>query len=282
MKIPHFIPAAPLTVAAVIFLAFAGGPVQAFTVLFYDDFSGGAVNLNGTAPDIRPGAETWVATPINFLANGTIGGGTGAGTATLAFTPVNGNIYHLDASLSGVSGDNNWIPFGFLDGQSVSNASSGGTQNRFLGNATVGRAWMFFRGSNDLAANPLNFNNATLGTGAIGQAGNPGNADPVSWLGPLGTADGGNIDMRIVLDTTGGAGNWTATWFAKRPEDADYTMVRDTATLLNESITAIGFGRSNPGVTGTITSFSLTLVPEPTRAVLLGLGALVFLRRRRA
>lgn len=38
------------------------------TTLFSHTFEGGAVNLNGTSPDI--GSVNWVATPTNFLADG--------------------------------------------------------------------------------------------------------------------------------------------------------------------------------------------------------------------
>jgi len=68
---------------------------------------------------------------------------------------------------------------------------------------------------------------------------------------------GSSIDLRVVLDTTLGAGAWTATWYAKRPADTSYTVVRTTATLLNETINAVGIAKSNNGITGTIVSFSL-------------------------
>ena len=96
-------------------------------ILFSDDFSAGTGNLNGNPPDT--GSVDWVATPTNYLADGTIGG-TEAGPATLAFTPTNGLVYTLDASFSGITDDGNWIPFGFVNGQGTSSSSSGGNEPR--------------------------------------------------------------------------------------------------------------------------------------------------------
>ena len=64
--------------------------------------------------------------------------------------------------------------------------------------------------------------------------------------------------MRIVLDTTGGSGNWTATWYAKKPADTGYSVVRSTANMLTESINSVGFAIANPTIEGTIESFSLS------------------------
>ena len=236
--------------------------------LFSADFSGGAVDLNATTPDT--GSVNWVATPTNYLADGTIGG-TGAGTATLAFTPTNGLVYTLNASFSGITGDGNWIPFGFANGQGTSSSPSGTNENRFLEHQTVGVAWMFARGDN--STNP---NRAFLGDDAA----NNGLSNGADWSG--GPTNGGEIDMRIVLDTTGGSGPWTATWFAKRDTDLGYTEVRATETLISKNITSVGFGKSNTAVSGTIESFSLTSIPEPSTALLGGLGMLALLRRRRS
>ena len=225
------------------FLALAAGG-SAQTILFSVDFDGGTGDLNATTPDT--GSVNWVATPTNFLADGTIGG-SGAGTAMLAFTPTNGLVYTLDASFRGVTGDQNWIPFGFVNGQGTSSSPSGANENRFLEHQTVGIAWMFARGDN--STNP---NRAFLGDDVA----NNGLSDGADWSG--GPTNGGDIDMRIVLDTTGGSGTWTATWFAKRPADPGYTEIRATATLISEAITSVGFGESNTGVSGTIASFSLS------------------------
>jgi hypothetical protein len=183
----------------------------------------------------------------------------------LAFTPSSGGIYTLDASLTGVSGGGDWFGFGFANGQSTAISSN----NRFLtGNFVEGRAWMLFRG------------NATQG-----QAFLTGSDDGLGWdpaFTP--TTPGGDVDMRVVLDTTGGAGTWNSTWFAKRPADGSYTQVRAAATIADEDITSIGFALSGnvTNIDGVIESFSLTVGPEPASLamVLLGIASLAVRRKR--
>lgn len=253
------------------------GPVSAGT-LFFDDFSGTGSDLDGTTPDTTTGGASWVAAGT-FKADGTTE--DNGGSATLAFTPADGFIYTLDASYSGlglVSGaDTDWLAAGFVN-TSIS-SGGGGTNDRFITGDTVGTAWMLVRGDQPLDPNAV----AWSGTGALG-AGNNGLAGGSVGLQltPIDSA----IDMRIVLDTTAGGGpaNWTATWSVKRPADSSYTVVRATENLDPSAvISAVGLARSNPGVTGTVESFSLTsVVPEPSALVLLGLGGLAFLRRRRS
>ena len=171
-------------------------------------------------------------------------------------------VYTLDASVTGISGDGNWIALGFANGQSANS----GTNYRFVtGSDPEGRAWMLARGDN--SANP-NVGH-TVGT-----------TDPANWAGALANANGGDLDMRIVLDTTGGTGSWTATWYAKRPADGSYTEVRSSTTLPAEDIDSVGLAVSNTGISGTIESFSLNVIPEPSAALLACLGLIGLLRRR--
>ena len=87
-------------------------------IVFSDNFDGTG-DLNGTTPDTTTAAASWVALS-NFDADGTITGGastTGRGSATLAFTPVDGLIYTLDVSYAETSyrlaSDNDWIAIGY-------------------------------------------------------------------------------------------------------------------------------------------------------------------------
>jgi hypothetical protein len=83
------------------------------------------------------------------------------------------------------------------------------------------------------------------------------------WTRPWGL-EGGAIDLRIVLDTTGGTGAWTATWYAKLPADGSYSLVGATTTIPHaaSNYTSVGIAASNTnsttGTGGTIESFSLT------------------------
>jgi hypothetical protein len=217
------------------------------SILFKEDFSSGG-KLHGSSPTL--GDETrWIATKT-FDRDGGIDK-TSTGTATLAFNPVNGVIYTLDASFGNLSApaesDDAWVALAFSHGQGVSSMLYGETQNRFLEGQTTGRAWMFFRAT-DTSLEPF----ACLGT--TGKQG--GLADPAPWENWK-TGHGGDIDMRIVLDTTGGAGYWKATWYAKRPSESEYTMVRATTDLLNEGINSVGIAVGRPGVSGSVKSFVL-------------------------
>jgi hypothetical protein len=238
----------------------ASGTVQAATI-FEDTFTGGTADLNGKVPASTTGGAAWIAAN-NFDLDGSFDGS--GGTATLAFTPSSGFVYTLDASITGISGDGNWLALGFANGQNT----TPGTTNRFVnGNVVEGRAWLLARGNNTPNPNAAH----TVGSG-----------NGVLWSGSIANANGGDIDLRVVLDTTGGTGSWETTWFARRPTDGTYTEVRPTSPVTNESYDSVGFAVSNSGVSGTLTSFSLnSVVPEPSSALLAGLGALALLRRRR-
>jgi hypothetical protein len=229
------------------------------TVIFQDNFDGTIANLQSASPDI--GTGTWV-TSNNFDRNGDVNiTAANAGSATLAFTPVDGLIYTAEASFTlSAGGAGDWVAFGFANGQSA----NAGTGYRFLsGNNVEGRAWMYARENTNNPGAQLT-----------------GNGDGTSWAGY--TQSPRDLDLRIILDTTGGAGTWAATWFAKDAGDASYTEVRSAALLNDEDINSIGFAVSGNGVTASISNFSLTSeVPEPASLALLGLGGMLLASRRR-
>ncbi|BCX47821.1 hypothetical protein HAHE_17290 [Haloferula helveola] len=253
----------------------AAMPASRAATIFSDNFDGDGSDLDGATPDVTTGVN-WVAS-ANFNRNGTTG--DGPGSATLAFTPANGFTYTLDATYGGLSansGDTDWFAVGFVNGQS----SASGTNERFITGNVVGSAWMMARGDFNLTTNNTFLGTGQLGSGNYGLGEGGGDNTGQSWsLSPPEST----VDLRIVLDTTGGTGNWTATWYAKRPSDGSYTLVRSTESLLTgATITAVGLARSNPGVSGTVESFSLvSAVPEPSTVLLLALAGIPLLRRRR-
>jgi hypothetical protein len=245
-------------------LGLAGASAQ--TTIYSDDFDGGAVDIHTLAPDVRPGTETWTASPV-FNADGSVDRPATAsqGSMTLPFTPADGFIYTLDASFSGVNGDTDWFGLGFARGQS----SGSGTVDRFINGNVVGATWMLFRGA---TPEPLatNGNKIQRGLGA---------ANPADWLDPvLWELDGGDIDLRIVLDTTGGTGAWTATWYAKLPADASYSRVGATTAIPHDAsnYTSVGIAASNSsptaGTGGTIGSFSLSAVAGVSLPAITGIA----------
>jgi MYXO-CTERM domain-containing protein len=253
---------------------------HAATVIYEQSFTPGAGTsvLNGTSP--TTGASNWVAATARFQADGDFT--EGAGSATLEFTPANGLVYTLDASFRNLSPtatvgapEQDWVGLGFAKGQSA----GGTTSDRFLTTNVIGKAWMLYRGADTTGtlANVTHLGSATSGNNAGAVP-----STSLNWSdATLSTTYGGGIDMRVVLDTTGGAGNWTATWFAKLPASGSFTEVRAATALLNEDINSVGVAISGTGFDGDMTFFRLTSVPEPSAALLGGLGMLALLRRRR-
>jgi hypothetical protein len=203
-------------------------------VLFFDDFAGnldtGVDGLNGESTD--SGAGTWVAGSY-FSADGSFlaGSGTLGSSATLAFTPADGLVYILDARMTINSGS--WVAFGFAKGQST----GASTYNRFVGgNTPLGLAW------------------SLLKPDGSGSALTDGTTTNVAWTSGFTSP---TVDVRVVLDTTGGAGNWEATWYGKDTGDSIYTEVRAAAGLTDEGIDSVGFAVTG-SASGSLLSFSLS------------------------
>ena len=75
------------------------------------DFSGTGAALNGTAPDVAPGAETWTANGP-FRDDGTIDGAVEGG-ALLPFDPVVNRQYTLSMDVTAPVGTDRWVALGF-------------------------------------------------------------------------------------------------------------------------------------------------------------------------
>ncbi len=210
-------------------------------VVYTEDFTGsGQLSLNGRLPTTSIGGQVWAAHPSIAADGRDISVASGA-SATLPLEVETGFVYTLDASFANVVGDTDWFAIGFLE-----NPTNRAAGDRFIGDPTTGKAWMIFRGDNPDGST----NNTFLGTA------NSGTQNPVAW--PALNLDGGAIDLRIVLDTTGGVGNYTAEFFAKLITATDYTQLRAPSVLASEDIGAVGFAVSQSDVIGDITHFSLS------------------------
>ncbi|MBN1851308.1 MAG: hypothetical protein JW829_01240 [Pirellulales bacterium] len=218
-----------------------GGP-QTF---YSDDLNGvGGVPLNGTTPDTSFDGSAWVAA-ATFENNGDSVNGTAGGSATLAFTPIDGSTYRPETSIQNVFGDTDWFALGFASGQSTDNSSNA----RFITGTPEGLAWALYRGDAS-----TNANQTFLGDTDVEP--NSGLASGREWLVDA-NMGGGDIAIRLTLDTTGGAGNWTVTMEADT--GGGFQTIRATEVLLDEAITSVGIANSNTAdLTGMITSFSLT------------------------
>lgn len=96
-------------------------------VVYSDDFSNPAGSLNGNAPDVRPGSETWsAAANYNYSGAGVLSVGGGFATmATLPFTPVAGNVYvaTIQISIPNTS-TTDWVGIGFYTNGSIWNPAA--------------------------------------------------------------------------------------------------------------------------------------------------------------
>jgi ferric-dicitrate binding protein FerR (iron transport regulator) len=217
-------------------LSLGSAPKRHHGLLFRETFKGEGP-LHQSTPSTTTMETSWVAAP-HFKANGELSAGTAS--ATLAFKPVDGVVYTLDGSFRGVTSPDGaypWVGLGFVRGQST----GGNTGDRFVLGKVTGRAWMLFRGAGAKLENEIH---------------DIGNSNPKPWEN-WSTGVGGDIDMRIVLDTTRGFGKWTATWFARRPGTVGYLKVKDTLTLPNEGILSVGIAVSGGHINAKVTDFSL-------------------------
>ncbi len=229
------------TVVAVVISGQAGA-----AMIYQDDFAGSAgTDLDGTAPGIRPGSETWKADAA-YQADGAVtAGGRSDCSARLPFTPAAGNVYTLEVDFEVGSGDSEyWISVGYANGSNLS--------RRFVQTGVDG--YGTFRRLEVLTCD------THTGTGAGGSMYHDELTAP------------GRVLVWIVLNATDvNVSNWTTAWTAK---DAEGNTFSREATLAAEGsygdINYIGFSR-RAAMTGTIHNLKLSAVtPEPATMALLG------------
>ncbi|MGE9294764.1 MAG: PEP-CTERM sorting domain-containing protein [Puniceicoccales bacterium] len=231
-------------------------------LVYQDNFDGPATTLNGVAPDVRPGSETWASENLN--ANGSIS--TGSMSSWLPYTFAEDMEYTLTLSSN----------FAF-DGQSSTPVYLGFTENSPFN-----------------TGNMMGFAQNTFGILAVTRGGGyeflpgPNNDTPATATGANSTLfnQSGVYDMQLVL-TTYSTQDWTLTGYVDGVQiDLDSSSPGLVYTFTEaKNFTGIGMGYHSSTFTAEGFEFSEAAIPEPSTYALLGgslaLG-LAFLRRRRA
>ena len=203
-------------------------PVAPAQVIYQDNFNRTG-NLNGSTPTV--GGNAWSS--ANWSTDGSAAKPDANGyMAILPFTPVQGNIYTLSASMNPTSpaDSSSWFVLGFTNRNA--------TDNWFT--ATQSSASIAARVSNNEYPD-FYFN----GPGSAG-------------FGTVGSYAAGAHLYSITLDTTAGnSANWTVSYSVDGTQ-----VIAPTALGYNPTINYVGFG-SNDATGGTIDNFSLTVVAVP-------------------
>jgi hypothetical protein len=191
--------------------------------IYSDDFSGSSItDLNGQAPDIRPGSETWTTHSL-WKADGAIGVTSADANCFLPFVPINGKVYTLSLTVDVTSGGDNWFAFGFTPVIQ--------TNQIFSGNAVYAAPWMLER----------------AGGGANGwqtyAVGGPKLLNSVGY-----TSTDGPKNLKIVLDTR------PTLWKVGFYRDGE--LLRTFTNAANPTINYVGVGKILTAG-GTIDNFSL-------------------------
>lgn len=202
--------------------------------LHSEDFAGPANNLNGMTPDVTTTAANWTApTTAVFSGDGSLSGTTSS-TAHLPFSPQHGFIYTLTATIEmGTTGGTSWAAFGFL-------RTSPGTGEIHTGAPAGGIVWALTR--ND-SVNPdqVLHENIAGGTGLV-----------VSGDYVTGAS---LVNMALVLDTTGGTGNWKYDWLV---DGTARITARALPASFESAIGGIGIAKHNSLSPHAFRSFALS------------------------
>ncbi len=264
MRFPYPFKVSAAALSCVLFCSALSSNASAATV-FNETFDGdNTTNINGTAPDARPGSEVWTASTGTILrTDGSIATTAGA-SAWLPFAVQSGYIYTLTATafVQYNSGSTAQFGIGFtadspLSGAAVNLAASGDyaiLQTRRNG------SWGFYEG-------PVNNGTATAGgTGLF-------------------TANQSSYEIKLVLDTS--VANWTVAGFVGGTQ---MDLNGASAGLLytyssNPTLTGVGLNYgSNSFIFDNFTLDEVAAVPEPSTVSFLAgsavLGLTLFRRRR--
>lgn len=236
--------------------SFVGLSVTSQAAIIFSDSFNRTGALNGSTTDT--GSLTWVSSANNSTVT-TNDGQTGGWNAKVAFTPVAGKVYTLTLTTTTTIG--NALELGFANDTGGFGDYNGLIQD--VSNMQTAR----------IGAYPTynTYGSTVSGTRTHTQYTLNANAGP----GFVNT-------LTLILDTTSGLSTSQLTW--KINGDTEGTWAANV-TGYNSVVFGRGLfggeGGNDPTGSGTITSIALDAVPEPSAALLGGLGMLALLRRRR-
>lgn len=233
-------------------------PTTEASVIYQDSFNRVGL-LDGSAPDIRPGSETWTA----FDEVGATTPQTDGSVLTLEaarrnmflpFVPQPGNVYQVsvDVKLDPASTSGDWHAIGF---QRDMTGWSDARSFAFGLDPEGGFPWLLIRN-----------NGAAVFFGGPGTQNNKGGPGTGTFASDV------FHTLTVELDTTGAS--WVASGFINGIQIGDSHTFASNPSIMNVGLNAGG----GSGYSYTFDNF--VLVPEPASLALLGLGGLMLLSRR--
>ena len=231
-----------IALVAVLLVGAAASTVMADEIIYWEQFDGGSGNLDGTAPNVRPGSEVWDAQGAVWLENGDVTSAHGHSGAWLPFDVDNyltgaNDVFRLTPPHATTPSDD-WMTVGF---------SKSNSHNHF--NAIDSYGTMLRRGDSNGA------------TSWLGKRTNGG--EGAGDMGP------GDLTVSITLDAShANSANWTIA-FEASTASTNYT--RAAATVADGDfgdIAYIGFTRLHPCI-GQLKNLKLERVIPPSGTVVL-------------
>jgi hypothetical protein len=259
-----------VVVLTLLWLGLTGFSVAGATVIYQENFDGAATDLDKTPTTVSgtygtSGASWTAPTGGVFLNDGTVStslttpGSSGGNSAYLPFDPIvgsAGNIYRLEVVMS-VTGDtsSNWLSLGFANSSNTSEGPNASIPNG-------GLAWMLARGSD-----------AVVGFGGMGTANNSGISTPSGF--DSATSNTYAIELDMTAQTVSG-GTTEVTYFVNGSSVGSDSLNYSGTNEIN----FIQLGKVSTQA-GSFDSLTLTVIPEPSALLMvgLGLGALILFRR---